>query len=149
MRKILVMLCVLVLLLSGNAYGVGSVTETWSTGADVTVLTLSWTADASAATVPTTTTTSHLRGHIFMIATVPGSPAPTDNYDITLTDADGVDVTGGEGANRDTTAPEQITPKMGGLYGPRYVPTTLTLTLSGNSVNSATGSVKVYIRRQR
>jgi hypothetical protein len=39
--------------------------------------------------------------------TNPGATAPTDNYDIVVNDADGVDVAAGVLANRDTANSEQ------------------------------------------
>lgn len=51
-----------------------------------------------------------LVGTLVKAVTNPGSAAPTDNYDITLTDEDGVDVLAAcqvTLANRDTTSSEQ------------------------------------------
>jgi hypothetical protein len=67
------------------------------------------------------------------------------NYDITLSDSDSCDVLGGEGANRSDSASEQIIPKIGNGYGPVRVDSVLTLAATGNSVNSATVTVKVYV----
>ena len=49
-------------------------------------------------------------GALVRMATNPGATAPTDNYDITLVDADGIDLLAGEGANRDTSTSEQVFP---------------------------------------
>ena len=105
---------------------------------------MSWTADSADGSVPATASPA-FNGYVFLITTNPGGTAPTDNYDITLTDSDTVDVAGGELANRDTTTSEQVVPKVGAVYGSRYVETGVTLNLSGNSVNSATGTVKIYV----
>lgn len=53
-----------------------------------------------------------IHGHDVAITTNPGSPAPTDNYDITLTDEDGLDVLNGKAANRDTANTERIDPNQ-------------------------------------
>ena len=45
-------------------------------------------------------------GSIVELVTDPGSGPPTDNYDITILDADGYDVLAGQGTDRDTTATE-------------------------------------------
>jgi len=52
-----------------------------------------------------------LVGTLVKATTNPGSAAPTDNYDITLTDEDGVDVLANcqsSLANRDTTTSEEV-----------------------------------------
>jgi hypothetical protein len=86
--------------------------------------------------------------YITLVITNPGSPAPTDNYDIVINDSDGVDVMGGTLANRDTSNSEQALPYIGSLaYGPRQIDGILTFSLSGNSVNSATGTCKVFLGR--
>lgn len=136
------------------ASAAGTVTQSYTKTdryVDETVreLTFSWTGDASDGTVPATATTAAVNGYVFMAVTNPGSTAPTDNYDITLTDADGVDIFGAELSNRDTTNSEQAVPKIGSAtYGSRYVNSVLTLNITGNSVVSATGVVRIYIYTQ-
>lgn len=81
----------------------------------------------------------------FMGVTDPGSTAPTDDYDLTLSDADGADIFGAELNNRDASNSEQVTPKIGNTYGARFVKgQTVTLAITNNSVNSATGTLRVY-----
>ncbi len=55
-------------------------------------------------------------GAIMRMVTNPGATAPTDDYDITLVDADGVDLLAGEGANRDTSTSEQVFPTNNPLH---------------------------------
>lgn len=75
------------------------------------------------------------------IATNPGSPAPTDNYDITLVDGDGLDRLNGVGANRDTTNSERepVTGAAAFTAGED-----LTLTIANNLVNSAVVVITLY-----
>ena len=81
-----------------------------------------------------------------MVITDPGTEAPTADYDITLTDADGVDVMGGELADRHTTATEQAVPKIGDtVYGTRFVKGPLIFAITNNSVNDAAGEIFIYI----
>ena len=48
-------------------------------------------------------------GRVSQIVTIPdGSTAPTDNYDITVLNEDGVDLLNGAGANRDSSATEMV-----------------------------------------
>jgi len=113
-------------------------------------ITFTCTADASDGSFPATATnaanTAFITGKYLLKATTnPGATAPTDNYDITLTDADGVDLMGGTLANRDTANSEEALPYIGGLaYGPQPITGALTHTPTGNSVNSAI-SVTTYI----
>ena len=67
-----------------------------------------WLSDDSDGTV--SGTTRKIVGMLIKGVTDPGSAAPTDNYDITITDEDGVDVLAvcqSTLANRDTTNSEQ------------------------------------------
>jgi len=107
-------------------------------------ITYSWVGDSSSGSVPATASPS-FKGYVFLVITDPGSPSPTDYYDITLTDEDSVDVMGGELADRDETNSEQAVPKIDTVYGARYVTGTLTLNITNQSVASAIGEVKVFV----
>lgn len=113
---------------------------------DIYTIEYNWVADAADATVPATAA-PEIDGLVFMAVTDPGAVAPTDLYDITLTDSDSCDVFGGELANRSTSAIQHAAPLVGNFYGQRYVKGAMTLNISGNAVNSATGKVKVYIAK--
>lgn len=81
-------------------------------------------------------------GKVELLTTVPdGTAAPTDNYDVTLVDEDGVDVLAGAGANRDTSAAEQVVSSSLGAVASSK----LTLAIA-NAGNSKEGTVYVYIR---
>lgn len=68
---------------------------------------VAWTSDASG----DATATLPINGAIVRVVTNPdGSAAPTDNYDLTIVDEDGVDLLNGEGVDRDTANSEQIFP---------------------------------------
>jgi hypothetical protein len=77
------------------------------------------------------------------LTTNPGAVAPTDNYDITIEDAEGVDRLQGVGANRDTANTESAIPVYSGSTVHPVVSRSdaLTLKIAGNSVNSATGRI--------
>ena len=76
-----------------------------------------------------------------------GSTAPTDNYDITIEDSDGVDVLGGAGANRDAANTERVMPLYGTTPHPCPINGALTVKIAGNIVNAATGKIKLYFVR--
>ncbi len=98
------------------------------------------TADAADGSYPATALPA-FAGVILSIATNPGSPAPTDNYDITLVDQDGLDRLNGAGADRDTTTSERATVSGASAV---YLGEPLLLTLTNNIVNSAVTVVTIY-----
>ena len=127
----------------------------WSAGASTTYTityigykvykhTFTWTGDSSTGAV-NSFTTQKITGYVFSGITNPGTTGPTDNYDITLKDENGVDVFGGELLNRDTANSEQAVPKIGNAYGTRFVSSKLTFAVADQNVNSATGVLDVYV----
>jgi hypothetical protein len=88
--------------------------------------------------VATAITKGKLSGYLIAMETNPSATAPTDNYDITLVDGDGVDILGAAGANRHTTTSQMVALPFGTYFHWPVMPDkTYTLTISGNSVNSA------------
>ena len=112
----------------------------------VKVVTFTCTADASDASFPAPPITTNIKGRLLQIATNPdGTTAPQDNYDITITDADGIDVLQGVGANRDTAHSEVAAIVYATSVNPVIAETdTLTLNISGNNVNDAITVIKLY-----
>jgi hypothetical protein len=86
--------------------------------------------------------------YLYKVITNPGSTAPTDNWDFTLSDSDGIDVMGGNGANRHTTTSQMTAPLLTtGVYFAQPVLDTWTLAITGNSNNSAGIVLKaVFVR---
>jgi hypothetical protein len=82
-----------------------SLTQSWDTAHYVKTWTCDWVSDDSAGTV-SIASTKQIYGRVFQLITNPGSTAPTDNYDIKVLDAEGVDLLNGDGANRDTSNSE-------------------------------------------
>jgi hypothetical protein len=108
---------------------------------------LDWTSDGSGNVTQAIT----LNGVILRVATDPGATAPTDNYDLTAPDESGVDVFGGQGANRDTANSEHFVP--GAPFGdgtttsvaPVSVNGEITITIA-NAGASKVGSIYIYYR---
>jgi len=135
-----------------RADGTVTVTSAYAPAGGVTKVTFSWIANAAgAATIPATSSstewpvTGRNVGCIAFVDTNPGSTAPTDNYDITLTNADGLDIMGGSLANRDTADTERAAPLIGTFAGCVAETSAFTLNITNNSVNSADGTVIVSI----
>lgn len=139
----------LTLLFASVVFAAGTVTESGPAkikskgGANQYVLTLTCTADASDGSYPATATRD-INGFVYLVETDPGATAPTDNYDITLTNEAGIDIMNGELVDRDTANSESAVPEVDSLPCSYFVDGTLTLTITNNSVNSATVVVKIY-----
>jgi hypothetical protein len=108
------------------------------------IITVTWVADSGDGSV-TAISLGRVNGVIERMVTVPGSPAPTADYDITVTDSNSVDVMGGAGADRSDTTAQEAASALDTFR--RRVSDTLTLSISGNSVNSAAGTVRLYVRK--
>ena len=121
---------------------VGTVTITEERLSNTHKITFAWTSGtAGEAGTASGTTTYTYNGAVLRVVTVPGlAPnVPTDDYDLTLTDEDGVDVAVGQLANRDDTNTEMIATGMGYVVGDKL---TLTVAAAGAA---KTGTCYVYI----
>jgi hypothetical protein len=89
------------------------------------------------------TTNNVFTGEIIRFVTIPAvAPnAPTDDYDITITDEDGTDILMGAGANRDTTNTEQVLASSLGCVANDKL--TINVAAAGNAKQ---GTTIIYIR---
>jgi len=123
----------------------GTVTATYKQGDHIHRIEFACTADAEAHTFPDTTLYP-IEGWLLALETNPGSTAPTNEYNITLIDAEGHDVLEGVGEDRS----ESDTQKAVIIYSSTDIHPavdrndTLTLKIADNSVNSATTKVILY-----
>jgi hypothetical protein len=87
--------------------------------------------------------------YLFKVQTKPGTAAaqPDDNYDITITDAEGLDIMGGELLNRDETNAEEAVPKIDLVYGPQPNISSWTITVSGQTTALGTGEIYIFFAR--
>lgn len=111
----------------------------------VKTVTFACTADSADASFPSTATRP-IRGWVYLAETNPGTTSPTDNYDITLTNSEGVDIFGGALTNRDETNTERAVPLLNSSPYPCWVNGALTMAVTAlsNAVNSATFTLKVW-----
>ena len=144
MRAIISIIIMVLVLIPASAMAAGSWTEESPVEKNgVVYIELNFTADAADGSVPDKEITI-AKGHpawgryLYRVVTDPGTTAPTDNYDITIDDTDGLDMCGGDCANRDTSTTEKVQLV---LFEP--VLGNVTVTVSNNSVNSATGMVRL------
>ena len=156
MKKLLAILIMgLMISLPLSVFAAGSVAQKVDTfdRSDMVVLTFTWVGDSGNGTVPEETTntenTAKIAGaYICEVRTYPGITSPTDQYDIALEDMGGFDVMGGALVNRSDTNSERVVAVMiTGVYGGPAVSGPITLVITGQSVVSATGTVKVFLSR--
>jgi hypothetical protein len=94
-------------------------------------------------------TTQMLKGwYLYKVITDPGATKPTDNWGLTITNSNGLDVLGGVASgNRDETNTESVVPKNNSIAQYPPVLGTWTLNIAGNSVNSALLVIKLIFAR--
>lgn len=116
-------------------------------GAAIRAIRFALVGDASDGTVPATALPA-FAGELIALETDPGATAPTTLYDITLLDASGYDVLQGVGANRSATVTEKVAVVFTGtsVHPPIAGDDVLTLTIAGQSVNSAIINGTLYFR---
>lgn len=109
---------------------------------------IGWTSDASGNVTGDTPT---IQGTLLRVVFNPGATAPTDNYDVTLTDPAGIDVLAGQGTDLDTATSTDVAPLMPATDGttttavPRVLNDVLSLSIS-NAGNAKTGEIILYVR---
>lgn len=151
MKKFIVLLAAVAILVPMVCYGTGTSVITSVTPYDngVTHVLTTFVADAADHTVPDLVISGYRGQYLCQIWTNPGATQPTDNWDLYLK-YDGGDILKAGGENRDEANTEVAYPLTVGsaLGGCVYVPGDLTLSVSGNSVNSATATILLIIHRQ-
>ncbi len=101
-------------------------------------LALAWVADASGAV--SGTLTDYVSGELLRVVFIPGSPAPTAAYDVTVLDENARDVLGGTGANLSATVTSEAAATT-----PMPLDDKLELRVA-NAGSGGAGTVVLYIR---
>lgn len=132
----------LLMLVAPTLFAVGTWTYEVRNYPDGVVLTINWTGDAADGTVPDfpVPISGPTWKYLTYIQTDPGVPAPTDNYDITVVNALGVDLLDGNGLNRDLTNTELAFPDTMS----KLADSQLTVKWANQTDVSATGIIKLY-----
>ncbi len=110
------------------------------------ILTISWTDDNAGTTLAINPATYGITGwFLYSAETNPGAGPPTDNYDITLVDADGLDLAGGKLMNRDTTTTELV--NIGtSSFGYPVIRSSFTFTITAATAGASSGTcILVFI----
>lgn len=159
MKKLFLIL--LIVFTTSTAYAAGTITgvltraQTAQGRPVVTKLVLTCTGDSSNGGYPATTLSQFFVDasgrtyvmpglQLYSVKVIPGTTGPTADSDMTITDEYGVDLLGGKGTNLIKNAA-----KTWALFGPSgyyispIVTGELTLTITGNSVNSATITIVI------
>jgi hypothetical protein len=113
----------------------------------IDVITFSCASAADDTSFPSTTTLP-IRGWVFLAETNPADSI-TDNWDITLSNSQGVDIFGGGLLNRDTANTERAVPLLNSSPYPCWTTGILTMAASGNSVNAGSFTLKVWYYREQ
>lgn len=146
---------------SNAAYGAGSsvtVTTARAPGSSlIDKVTIAWVSDDTITTTGVNLALPVLNGLLMRIVFDPGTPAPTDNYDVSFLDPTGLDILSqsqDDGANRDTTTTEVVYPMLLNYDSTpigiaAWPPINEALTLNvDNMGTSAQGQIILYIRKQ-
>lgn len=118
----------------------GTVTVSEETSSIVKMIVWSWTSTAGGAA--DLSTAEYYSGRVIGANFVPGAGGvqPTDQYDVTITDKNGLDVLLGTGANRSNAAADPVQGDLGCMSTSK-----LTLNVSGAG-NAKSGTVYLFIR---
>ena len=118
----------------------GSATYTERKIGTVKQLKCAWTSDASG-NVSGIASSRTYDGQVLMVATVPSaSAAPTDLYDLTVLDDNGLDVLAGAGVDRSATVTQYVVASLGAV-----AISTLTITIANAGI-STQGTVYIWVR---
>ena len=151
MKKLMLIISLITLLLASSmAQGVESTTvaaPSFSHDGNKAVITITWVTAADGSLASTTLlTTSHLRGlqgwYLYAVETYPGGTAPTNAYVITIKDSAGFDLAAGKIIGSATVPAVAFCYQAGGSFLPVFG--NLVFALTGNIVNSATGTAKLF-----
>ena len=125
----------------------GSVTTSEETYGTVKKIAFAWTSGTGAeGGTASGTTANAYSGEIIRMVTVPGAAGnqPTDQYDITITDQDSLDVLNSLGANRSNASNEQVISDAVSSLG-CVANDKLTINVT-NAGDAKTGTAYLYIR---
>lgn len=144
----LALILTMILALPIQLQAAGTVTQTLRYTHNFYALTYSFTSDASGNADQESTWP--IDGYVCKVITNPGATAPSVDWDVTLTNSDGIDVVHGQLADRHTSTSQEIIPVPSDnvtVYGCSAVSGKITLNVS-NAGDSKIGTVTVLFTRE-
>jgi len=117
----------------------GTITAVETRHRTVTEIIFSWLSHTDGVATATATTYPY-SGEIIKVVCIPGATTPSDLYDVTLSDADSIDLLAGQGVDCPNGSSLVIT---GGMIP--VVESTISLTIAGGG-SAKNGTVHVYLR---
>lgn len=145
MKRLLTLALVLFCVAS---YSAGTATVTYNETRTVKSVTFSWVSDATGDSAGTSKTVT---GSILRVVFIPGTTTvqPTNAYDITIKDEDGIDILATLGTDLSNTTATQVLPCVtngtAGNSGPIAFSSTLTIAVA-SAGNAKQGTVIIYYR---
>jgi hypothetical protein len=123
----------------------GSITTTTSRLGAYTKYSLAWLSDASGNV--SANSVSVKTGELIQVTFIPGTGGtqPSDAYDMTIADVNGVDVLGGGGANLSQTTITTVACPISTYFRRHFEEGTLTPSIS-NAGNAKTGTIVILVR---
>jgi len=123
----------------------GSITVTTSRDGPLTKYSCAWTSDAAAGSV-TECAVALKAGRIVQVVMTPGGTTPSDDYDVTLTQASGEDdLLGGGGANCSNSLMKVVGLGPGAGDLPTWIPSGNYWPTVAAAGNSKTGTIDIYM----
>jgi len=119
--------------------------DSFGRDAEVVAITFAWT---SSTLGNVTVALPAFHGRLARVVTNPGTTAPTANYDVVLTDVDGVDLLAAKGANRHASNTESFSPfsSDGTTFTPMVMAGTSSLAIT-NAGSEKIGTITIYLER--
>lgn len=147
MKKIIVLLFAM-LVFTGTAFAVGTVTIAYQTSRTINKCTLDWLSDASG---DATVTTVYISGIILKVVFIPDAAGtqPSDLYDVTLKDDNEVDILQGAGANLSNSTTTEVSPFIADQDASNVMPNAIDDKLDlavSNAGNAKGGKLIIYYR---
>lgn len=142
MFKRIILIIMAIMLMASTSYA-AAIQTPYQFGA-MKVLVVDWTAEANGSFIAVESNT--INGTVGWVETKPGTTAPTTLYDITLKNSYGLDIMGGKLSNRSATVAEGTAPydSVNDLFLTTPVAGPLTIAITNNIVNAATGTLTIY-----
>ena len=142
------MILLAAVLLLGSFCAQAGVTVAYADSHPIMKVSFAWVSDATGDA--STTTTRTICGQILRACFIPGDATPSNNYDITLTDSDGLDVLITLGSNLSNSTASQVVPVVTNGTDGNMAPNTccgvLTFTVD-NAGATKSGTLVIYVRR--